>query len=35
MRHESYYINEEEPSQETARLLDVSEINLYWIVYQF
>jgi hypothetical protein len=28
-------INEEEPSQETGRLLDVSEINLYWIVYQF
>jgi hypothetical protein len=27
-------INEEEPSQQTARLLDVSEINLYWIGYQ-
>ena len=28
-------INEEERSQETARLLDVSEINLYQIGYQF
>ena len=28
-------INEEEPSQETARLLDVSEIYLYCIVCQF